>query len=427
MIDKENVLTMITQYYLNSRDFNGIPYCDLIEQLSAEENEVIENLYELIHEGKIGIIFSDLEINPHIIRTSFEEIDVQVKHLKSSSIESSCIYPQTKHLETVVNKSDFSKTPYTLYLALGSPQLSYKSFDLSILESYRNDPRYYYKNNDISGSISIRDKYCKSDEMKKSDQVFLETFGFSYDKDFNRAVSVFLRYLSNLSPEHQNIWKNKEVSEDYELHPAYYQNSINGDWGERVPILAAFLKEIWLINQMSLAMGRPLLFRNDFGKFGEKRPEKLNFLVRPTLDEYNNFILLLDKMLSDNINIDFFMNDLSYETEETREDGKTVVHRKGTIQILDEWVRSHFIFNEDDIWNTSINVLRDIRKKRQKPAHSIEDNEFNQEYFKNQRKLIIDVYNSVRLLRMVFEGHPCVQASTIEVPEWLREGKIWNL
>jgi len=38
-------------------------------------------------------------------------------------------------------------------LALGEAQLSYRSFDLSVLEFYRNDPRHRYENDDINGRI----------------------------------------------------------------------------------------------------------------------------------------------------------------------------------------------------------------------------------------------------------------------------------
>lgn len=60
-----------------------------------------------------------------------------------------------------------------------------------MLEAYRNDPRYSYSNDDIHGWISISDKYFESKEMPKSDQILLESFSFSYDKAFKRAVAVF--------------------------------------------------------------------------------------------------------------------------------------------------------------------------------------------------------------------------------------------
>ena len=66
--------------------------------------------------------------------------------------------------------------------------MAYRSFDLSILEYYRNDPRYRYENDDIRGHI-----YYDTEEMKNSDKALLETFGFSYDEEYNRAVADWLQ------------------------------------------------------------------------------------------------------------------------------------------------------------------------------------------------------------------------------------------
>ena len=72
--------------------------------------------------------------------------------------------------------------------------------------------------------------------MTESDQVFLQTFGFCYDANLNRAVAVFVHYLSDLTPEHQQIWKAKELTGEYTLHPDYYRNSILGQWDEKISI-----------------------------------------------------------------------------------------------------------------------------------------------------------------------------------------------
>lgn len=284
-----------------------------------------------------------------------------------------------------------------------------------------------YQCTDISGFISVRDEYYESEEMEERDQVLLETFGFSYDDEFNRAVAVFLRYLANLSPEHQQIWKAKELKGAYQLHPDYYRNSIIGEWGERVSIFDAFVKELWLINQMAIAMGRESLFRRDFGKYGDGKPAKFGFLVRPTLEEFNGFVLLLDKMLSDNLNKAFFQNEIPYETEIERKDGKVQVQNKGTLQLLDEWLRKFFRTDDWAPWEKGIRAMREIRKLRQRPAHAIDENVFDQMFFKDQRSLMIEAYGAVRTLRMMLENHPGVRASQIEVPDWLREAKLWTI
>lgn len=336
------------------------------------------------------------------------------------------VYPRTTHLKSVVDSSDYIGRPYVLELALGHPQLSFRSFDLSVLEFYRNDPRYSYENRDIDGSISIRDEFYRSNRMPERNQVLLQSFGFSFDADLNRAVAVFLRYLADLSPEHQQIWKAKELSQPHDLHPDYFRYSIVGDWGERFPIFVAFATEMHLLNRTAKAMGRPALFKQDFGEYGENEPPRFTFLVRPTLEEFNEFVLLLDKMISDNLNRDFFRSDIALETEEQRPDGKIVVHRKGTLTILNDWLRKYFRTPDWKLWEESFKCLRDIRELRQKPAHALNENVFNQKYIKDQRELMIRAYSALRVLRSIFAKHPSVKAARIEIPSWLEEGLIWT-
>ena len=295
------------------------------------------------------------------------------------------------------------------------------SFDLSVLEFYRNEPRYIYENDDIRGHI-----YYDSDDLHDGDKILLQTFGFSYDESFNRAVAVFLCYLSKLTPEHQTIWRTKEISGNYKLHPGYYRTTIIGDWDENVPIFSALLKEIFIINQMCDAMGRSHLFKDDFGEYGERRPKKFGFLIRPTLHEFNEFILLLDKMLSDNLNKSFFQNQVAYETEKQRDDGKIQIVPKGTLKILDDWVRKFYKPPDWDFWEATMGALQKVRKLRQKPAHAINEDQFDQKYFREQRELIIEVYRSVRDIRLLFANHPKVRKSKIEIPEWLDKGQIWD-
>jgi len=422
-IEKDTVLDVVTCFYLDSRDFNGISASGLTDELGVTWDDLHEVLAESIEEDIIGVLYSDTELNTHIIRTGFEPKDRQIAKLSTKELHHSCIYPRSTHLEKVVDRSKYVDRPYVLCLALGEPQLDYRSFDLSVLEYYRQEPRYVYKNDDVRGSISIRDEYYESDQVRESDQILLDTFGFSYDSHFNRAVAVFLRYLANLSPEHQQVWKAKELTGDYRLHPDYYRNSIIGDWGEGVSIFDAFLTELKVINQMAEVMDRPLLFEKDYLK---DKPRNFSFLVRPTLEEFNNFVHLLDKMISDNINKKFFKKEVPFEEDIKRKDGKIQVQQKGTITILDDWIRKFYKTHDWNHVDQMIATFKKIRKVRQTPAHSIHENVFDQKYFKEQRQLIIDAHGAVKTLRMMFGNHPKVKQKEIEIPDYLSEGKIWT-
>jgi hypothetical protein len=55
------------------------------------------------------------------------------------------------------------------------------------LLNYRDNPQYDYYNNDIFGRIDIKDEETFK-ELEQPDQVFLKSFGYSYNSKHYRAV-----------------------------------------------------------------------------------------------------------------------------------------------------------------------------------------------------------------------------------------------
>jgi len=420
MGEEDDILRKITEFYLNSHDFNGLPIRNIIQDSKLKEIELKAILISLIQKKRISLNFGDIHPNPHIKAFGEEKEEIQIEKLQKSDLEHVCAYPSGLHLKEVVVPSEYQDRPFTLRLALGEPQLSFLPFDLSVLEFYRNDPRYYYTNNDISGMICVGDEYFESEKMASSDQVLLQTFGFSYDSEFNRAVAVFLRYLSDLSPQHQQIWNAKILKGDYKLHPDYFRASILGEWPGGVSIFDASVEELHHINEMCKLMNRPPLFKNELK--GDQKPRDFCFLIRPTLKQYNNFIHLLDKAISENINRKFFLDDVSFEYDQVRDDGKIVVRQKGTIQILDEWLKTKFRVKDRKPIEEMIATFKGIRRLRQRPAHAIDEDIFDQEYFRQQREIIIKAYQGIRLLRLIFANHPNVKE--YKIPAWLRSENI---
>ena len=85
-------------------------------------------------------------------------------------------------------------------------------------------------------------------------------------------------------------------------------------------------------------------------------------------------------MISENINRDFFSGKVVLEEEKKREDGKIVVTPKGTLALLAEWLEQSItttVGSVDDL----IKPFKEIRKLRQKPAHTLITDEYSTEYF----------------------------------------------
>ena len=422
-MNADKLIKDVTGFYLKSNQFNGYPCYPLLKNSIISFDKLRTILHELVEDKKLSLVFGDRHPNPHVKAFKDESAESQLQKLKTVSLDHVCIYPTPDYLRKVVDCNTYSTKPYTLELALGAGQLEFRAFDLSVLEVYRNDPRYNYTNDDIHGRISISDEYFESQDIPEKDKILLNTFGFAYDEDFNRAVAVFCFYLNMLSPEHQQVWKSKELTGNYKLHPDYYRACIQGIPGEKMSIFSAFIEEIQIINRMCEIMGRPHLFREDFQ---QRRPRNFSFLVRPTLDEYNNFVHTLDKIMSDNIKKEFFMDEISDEIEEERVDGKIVVSQKGTIKMLYEWLNSNFRLMEQKLIDELIDIFKEVRKQRQKPAHVLKPNEFDQKYFHSQRKLVIKAYDAIRTIRLIFAIHPIVKVANMDISEYLYQGKIWD-
>jgi len=417
------LLKETTDFYLSSEDFNGYPCHKIRCKHQISDDDLRPLLLELVEQGSGSLTFGDLHPNSSIRAFADEPIERQLQKVGNEPLDDACLYPTAKHLAKVVDKGKYECRPYTLELALGAGQLEFRAFDLSVLENYRNDPRYYYTNNDIQGNVCISVECYQSTEFPEKDKVILETFGFAYNDEFDRAVAVFLRYLSRLSPEHQMLWKLKEATGNYNLHPDYLK-IVQGDWDWDfgISIFTAFLEELRIINEMCKHMTRPSLFREDFQ---EERPRNFAFLVRPTLEEYNSFVKTLDKMMSDNINKRFFKEEVSDKVETPRKDGKVEISNKGTIKMLEEWLNKKFKPSDRKPMEDLIAAFKEVRKKREKPAHAIEPNVFDQEYFHMQRQLIITAYCALRAIRLIFANHPNVRKASIDIPNSL-DGKIWT-
>ncbi len=410
-----DLLGQVTEHYLGSHDFNGLP----LDATSADRT-LIDALAGLVADGLVDLNFGDVHPNPFIRAFPPEANEVQLTKLAGHT-GLVCAYPSQTYLASVVRPSDYEGRPFTLRLALGAPQLEFVPFDLSVLEKYRNDPRYYYTNDDIGGTISIHDQYYLSEAMPERDQVLLQTFGFAYDHDLNRAVIVFLCYLSGLSPEHQQIWNAQLIDGDYSLHPAYYQSSILGRFWDGMPICDAIIEELRQVNLLCGLIGRPHLFRM---VPAEGRPRDFCFLIRPTLREYQAFISVLDKLFSANIDKKFFLEDVPLTSEEAGQDGKVRLRQKGTIQILEDWLNRMWRSSDDAPVEEMLATLRDVRKLRQRPAHAIDEDRFDQDYLKQQRALLIRGFRAMQVLIRILAKHPDAQSYT--GPAWLESGRIYD-
>jgi hypothetical protein len=296
-VNSDDLLAAVKAFYFNSHEFNGYPVYRLKEEFAASDEAAKTAIQSLVSDGRVDIVTTG---NPHIRPFNFAEPHVQLLELNGREFhEHICLYPSVTLLADAPEVERYRDSPFSRELALGVGQLEFRMFDLSVLEDYRNDPRYHYETDSLWGRICVRDEYYQSNRMDERDQVILKSFGFAYDDSMNRCVAAFVFYLSELSAEHQRLWAARELKGSYRPHPDYFRTTVLGEWGTRLPIFEAFVEELSLINEMASLMRMPSLFRHTFK---EDRPKEFNFLLRPTQAEFDRFVQLLDHMMSDNLN-----------------------------------------------------------------------------------------------------------------------------
>lgn len=412
----EHVTNKICMFYIKSADFNGISFNNLKEIIEVSGIELKKILIELLKQNQITLTFSSFFLNPHIKAFRDFSLEKQLELLETESLEGICIYPSPHYLSSFTQLGHLDNSPYTKRLFFGEPQFEPVYFDMVVLERFFNDPRYYVHNDDYSGSIHVKDEFTET--MSEKEVVNLQTFGLAYNNDMERKIVVYLRYLNDLSPEQQQYWKGFEYNGGCKQNSDYLRNTL-GHWTENVSIFIAFIEELYHINQMALIIGKPNLFRNNYK---ESRPKEFAIFLRPTLKNYNTFVHALDKMLSENLNKDFFRGDIPLEFETEREDGKIEIRQRGTIALLEEWMKMNFIPRDPKPMLEIFSTLKKVRKERQKPAHAIQEDIFDSKFYKLQDDLINDAYRAVRTIRLLFSNHPDLK--DYKLPDWLYEGKI---
>lgn len=434
---KQQILASVYNFFISSHDFNGMPLRDISKKFEIDYVESIELVKDLVRNGSISIQSST---NPHIIHTRHYAIDGQLKVLdmakdnKEEVLFSAgditftsettdypiCLYPSPDYLKNNRDVSELIEKPYTKMLALGEPQLEFHFFEIDVLERYYNDPRYRFEFDDYSGLITIETDDEGKPLLEEKDQTFLQTFGLGFDENENRVAVVFTRYLSDFPSGHQLYWQTKEIHSPCKVLKEYYVNSIEGDFTDSMSIFSAFMGEINCLYDLTKHIYGKSLLNQKFEE--DKRPKEMTFFFLPTSKNYEDFVHLLDKMLSDNINKKFF--DGKIEEYELVPIENNLVERKmkGTIKMLEEWFNKNFRPKDKQLHNDIFKYLKDIRKERQNPAHRISKNVYDKKYINMQIEMIEKAYTVVHALRTAYQLHPL--AKTFEIPLYLDEAKI---
>jgi hypothetical protein len=415
----------ITAFFISSHDFNGMPLVAVIELAKREEDraELLSQLLRLVEERKLSLVFDRHQGNIHIKRFAGLLIDDQVRLFNETPAGEIAVYPTADTLKPLIQPDKYAGQPYTKRLALAEAQLVPVYFELKVLAPYFNDPRYICRFSDRDGYISITEAHYKSSQMRDKDKVLLETFGIGYDGDKNRVVVVYLRYLSDLSPQHQQIWAAHEIHEKCTSNSDYARATLYGAWPEFHSAYEAFIQEQREINRLCELIGWPSLFKETFEE--DNRPQELKPMLIPTKKQFEAFAHALDKTLSENISKKIFQGDIDLEDKITASDGSIERRPIGTITLLQRWLTKHYRDKSgNDVSKEIVAPLRAVREARQRPAHGLDEDDYDLMYPRMQDKLLEDVIRTLTKLRLVLSAHPKARKAGYQAPEWLDGEKI---
>ncbi|MDA0302357.1 MAG: hypothetical protein O2822_07495, partial [Chloroflexi bacterium] len=292
------LLQTIIDHYLGSGDFNGLPL--------RPDSPLLQDrdlLASLIAEGLVETISEEDFPNPHIRPWSNQRPrDAQVNDIDdvARGNRTVCLYPTPAALAPVVDPALFQKEPYRRRLAEGGGQLEPVYFDFDVLESYRNDPRFRYEQWDFGLEISVTDSVYGDENVPERDKTSV-TVGYAYnvtslnEGPIARRACAFLTDLADLTPEHQRRWETYEVEPDGVLPHPEWTRSMSGHFPEGSGPFERFMSELEAVNELSLnAFGEPFFSTTE-------RPDDFGWITRASTQEWDRFVLTLDKLISDNI------------------------------------------------------------------------------------------------------------------------------
>jgi hypothetical protein len=386
----------VVAFYLESRDFNGLP----VRQDFAYDRVEAE---KLITTGELEVIAEDDFLNPHIRpwpsrRSLLEQVGSLGSALEGGS--TACLYPTRQLLLMHLPLGLFKDAPYSRRMAEGSGALELAYFSLDVLEPYRNDPRYHFRYWDFGIDLGIADEAFEDETTPVRDHVSMKAgFAYSFPSGTTgpivRRGSAFLTDLAALTPEHQRRWSSYELSpeesRDLRPHPQWWGAQM-GSWPDGIGPFEKLTGELAIVNDLFHAAFAEHLFRNT------TRPDDFGWVLRPSQAEWDHFVMSLDKLLSENL-----------RSEALDRLGAPTVSpqgvRYGTLARLELGLSNSTSTPAGEIRSFS-EPFRDVRAARQKPAHALRKNVTDVNLVRKQRDLLVAVVESVVALRMLLMTHP---------------------
>ncbi|MGC1207641.1 MAG: hypothetical protein WA880_06755, partial [Ornithinimicrobium sp.] len=318
----DDLLAKVIDHYLTSREFNGL--------LVGESTGPTTNAEELIRGGLVQLVTSTDYLNTHIrpwVKDDWERQIEELADVARGELQG-CMYPTPAAMQAQAPGLTYA-APYRDRMTMGHGTLELVFFDLAALETYVNDPVFNFSFGDDGFRLATaptaeldddehaeaelpdeeaddppRDNSSQAEQRYGADDLLAIECGYAYDhrvdyrgdEPIRRYWCAFLHDLVNLPARHQTRLSTFERDgTDLVAHPEWLDREIGGRWTDTIGPFTKILWELKAINDVwTIAFGAPLFSTIE-------RPRAWGWVLRPTTGAWNEFILLTDELLSDNL------------------------------------------------------------------------------------------------------------------------------
>jgi hypothetical protein len=393
----EALLAEVLEQYRTSGDFNGF-------YVGPDKNDLFDSAIALTRGGLVQVVSEKDYPNPHIrpwpSKRSLEDQVESINELASSDY-GLCLYPTPKALAEHPAPDRYSDEPFRQAMADGRGTLELAFFRFDVLEQYRNDPRFEFSFSDFGCDAVVSDQVYRDDNESDHDKIIMDHIGFAYDlsgydvEDVSspiiRRVCAFYGDLAKLTSVHQRRWQTYEVpANGLKPHPVWWMQQM-GHFGDGLGPFERFMSELKAINELSeRVLSEPLFATTD-------RPREFGWILRPSQQEWDAFVQLLDKMVSENLRSKALT---VAGAPKQNSDGQPL----GSLNRLAALIESKGI--RPELVGEVMAPFREVRGARSKPAHALRENIDDRTFVHRQVDLIGRVTQSLAQLRWWWQGHP---------------------
>jgi len=206
------------------------------------------------------------------------------------------------------------------------------------------------------------------------------------------------------------------------MNSDYANASIYGAWPKYHSAYEAVFAEQHEINRLCEVIGKPPLFKEVLDE--DKRPLEFAPMLLPTQRQFNAFAQTLDKLLSENINREFFQDDIPSEDRMEAKDGSIERRQVGTITLVERFLKKHYrTADGEEISGEIVGPWRNVRKLRSAPSHTFRADTYDLRFPGEQDDLLGEVVRNLTRLRLVLWSHPKARHN-YKPPDWLDGDKI---